>query len=309
VRHFRLTIISSILIGIIFFSGCATIDVVETITLRQAEVTGPIMPAPVHLTDSLETSSFTISPRFSYNMNNQLTGEIANSSRYIFVDSLFIPAEHSLVWNIPRINAGVDVDLPFSRNFSFTFGLNYSSAVNHSSMGGNIGMSVFAYKEGTAIRLDGGVQIHSMQYNAFTIVSVTTTTTYPWGDPEVERYIGYFHDINTSTHFDPYFNFTFNTALKNWPINFFINAGYVVQTLLSFSPRDSDDRYGYITHTTTDLRGETTAGFINFTPGIFINIGESSRILFGTRFYFEQNINRANPKRFIMPMMQIDFTM
>lgn len=307
-KKLKLVLILAIPLQIFILSSCATIDVVETIRLRQAEVNGPVMPAPVHLTDSTETSSFTISPRFSYNMNNQLTGEISNIYGSNPDDSIFIPAEHSLIWNIPKVNAGVDMDVPLSKSFSFTFGLNYSSDANYSSWGGNIGISLFGYKEGTAIRLDGGVQIHSMNYAVFSMVTVTTTTTYPWSDPEVERYIGYYRDVNTSIHFDPYFNLTFNTALKDWPINFFINAGYVVQTLFSFEPRNSYTDYGYVTHSTNDLRGETTAGFINFTPGIFIYMSDSIRVLFGTRFYFEQNINRADPKKFVLPMIQLDFT-
>jgi hypothetical protein len=242
-------------------------------------------------------------------MNSQLTGEITNIYASNPDDSIFTPAEHSLIWNIPEVNIGIDMDFPLSNNFSFTFGLNYSSDANYSSWGGNIGMSILGYKEGTAIRLDGGVQLHSMYYDVFSMVSVTTTTTYFWGDPEVERYIGYYNDVNSSTHFDPYFSLTFNTALKDWPINFFINAGYVVQTLFSFEPRNSYTHYGYVTHTVNDLRGETTIGFINFTPGIFVYTSDSIRVLFGTRFYFVQNINRADPKRFILPMIQIDFTM
>ena len=308
-KNLRLALILAIPLQVFFLSGCTTIDIVETIRLHQAEVNGPVMPAPVHLTDRTDTPSFTISPRFSYNMNNQLTGEISNIYGSYPEDSVFTPAEHSLIWNISEVNAGVDMDLPLSKNISFTFGLNYSSGANYSSWGGNIGLGLFGYKEGTAIRFDGGVQIHSMYYDVFSMVSVTTTTTYPWGDPEVERYIGYYHDVNSSTHFDPYFNFTFNTALKDWPINFFINAGYVVQTLFSFEPRNSYTNYGYVTHTTNDLRGETTAGFINFTPGIFVYMSESIRVLFGTRFYFVQNINRVDPKRFILPMIQMDFTM
>ena len=77
-KNLRLALIFAIPLHVFFLSGFTTIDIVETIRLHQAEVNGPVMPAPVHLTDSTETSSFTISPRFSYNMNNQLTGEISN---------------------------------------------------------------------------------------------------------------------------------------------------------------------------------------------------------------------------------------
>jgi hypothetical protein len=290
--------------------GCVPItEVVETISLRQAEVNGPIMPAPVHLTDSTEIPYITVSPRISYNTKNQLKGEIKNISGYYALDTIFIPSDNSLVWNMPKINAGIDIDLGVSRNFSLTFGLNYFSDNTNSAWGGNFGLSLFSYEENTAIRFDGGVQIHSMHYDAFSFVHIRTTTTNFWGDvTKVEEYNGFYHDVGTTTRLDPYLNFTFNTAFKYWPINFFINTGYSVQTLFSFTPQTSYYYTGLTKYIKTDIRGESTAGFINVTPGIFVYINNSTRVLMGVRYYFEQNIDRSDPKIFVLPMVQFDFT-
>ena len=126
-----------------------------------------------------------------------------------------------------------------------------------------------------------------------------------WGGRE--EYISFYHDIGESTHFDPYVTLTFNTAFKNWPVNIFINGGYVVQTLFSFTPENS--YYYYPSYHQTDNRGSRTAGFIALTPGIYFNISETTRALAGCSFYFETQINDANPAYFIMPMMQVDFTL
>ncbi len=82
-----------------------------------------------------------------------------------------------------------------------------------------------------------------------------------------------------------------------------------MQTLLSFTPETSYYNFPIYTYTQTDKRGSSTAGFINLTPGIYFNFSEVSRVLLGCRFYIETQIGGADPKYFIMPMMQVDFTL
>jgi hypothetical protein len=285
-------------ITFLLFTSCTRIK--DTLYLQEAEVSGTIMPAPIHLTDSLDTPSFTISPRFCYNTGNNLQGDIQQF--YHALDTVFVP---SLTWDIATINAGVDMDLALSKVFAISFGINYSAQSNFSNVGGNVGIGFFDYNEGSAFRFDAGMQINSMKYDAHTIVHRIVDDFWSGRD----EYTFFYHDVSKSTHFDPYFNLTFNTAYKSWPVNIFFNAGYVIQTLFSFKPRTTHEYY-IATNTEyyrTDLRGSSTAGFINLTPGIFFYIGESNRILLGTRFYIETLINSAEPKLFILPMVQFDF--
>ena len=297
----RLIIITAIYFSIplLLFSGCVTVE--ETLYLREAVVTGPIIPSPIHLTDSSDTPSVTFSPRFSYNTKKSLSGDIAQSTSYDEQDPV-THSEKSLTWNIATFNAGLDLDIAVSRTFAISLGVNYSDQNDFSTFGGNVGIGFFGYSKGSAFRFDMGLQINSMSYDAYTIRKVVTTHTFGGSDV----YIGFYHDIGESTHFDPYFNFTYNTAFKNWPLNLFINAGYSIQTLFSFEPRTSYHvLFGQ--YTKTDKRGSSTAGFINVTPGIYFYIGESSRVLLGTRFYIETQINEAEPTLFIFPMVQFDF--
>lgn len=290
---------------VFLLTGCTTVK--DTLYLREAEVSGPIMPAPIHLTDSTDTPSFTISPRFSYSTQKKLYGDIDQSSAYYSFDTTFSPSEHSLTWNIANLNAGVDMDLALSKVIAISFGVNYSSQTNFSAWGGNFGIGFNTYNPGTAFRFDVGLQVHSMKYDAYTIVHRVVESF--WGNSD--SYTLFYHDVGESTHFDPYFNLTFNTAYKSWPVNIFFNAGYVIQTLFAFEPR-TVYRYYPATNTEyfkTDKRGSSTAGFINLTPGIFFYLNESSRLLIGSRFYIESLISSADPKLFIMPMMQVDFTL
>jgi len=287
------------LIPLLLFSGCVTLE--ETLFLREAEVSGTIATAPIHLTDSTDTPSITFSPRFSYSTKNTLIGDIKQRSELYELDTTFVPSENSLTWNIATVNAGLDMDVVLSKSFAIFFGINYSSQNNFKAWGGNFGIGLFGYGNGTAFRLDIGMQLHSMQYNAYTVVRTRTSSLFGGED----EFIGFFQDVGKSTHLDPYFSLTYNTAFKTWPVNLFFNAGFSVQTLFSFTPRSSYHSFGF--YRTTDLRGSSTAGFINFTPGVYFFLGKSNRILLGTHFYIETQIEGADPTLFILPMIQLDF--
>jgi hypothetical protein len=98
-------------------------------------------------------------------------------------------------------------------------------------------------------------------------------------------------------------------------VNFFFNAGYSIQTLLDYEPVTIDYDWFFLppsafTETITeDFRGETTAGFIHFTPGIYFNLSEQSRIDIGARFFYETQLEDPSQRLFILPMIQIDFTL
>jgi len=298
INYFSTVCASTILL---LFTGCTTVR--DTLYLQAAEVSGPIIQAPIHLTDSADTPSFTISPRFYYNATNNFHGDIKQS--FYRLDSLYEPPDHSLNWNMATINAGIDMDIALSKVFAISFGINYSSQNNFDVWGGNIGIGFNTYIPGTAFRFDAGLQIHSMQYDAYTIVHRTIEEF--WGN--THSYTFFFHDVGESTHFDPYFNLTINTAYKSWPVNVFFNAGYVIQTLFSFEPRTTHEYYGSTNtkYIQTDKRGSSTAGFIYLTPGVYFWLSESSRLLLGSRFYIESLIINSDPNFLVMPMVQVDF--
>jgi hypothetical protein len=204
----------------------------------------------------------------------------------------------------------LDLDFRITRNFALFTGINYAGSSNKSTWGGTAGLGLFGEGNGMAFRLDAGLHFQSINYDAYTIAEITESGIFS----SSEEYVIFYHDIDNSTHFDPFVNFTYNSAKRDWVINFFLNAGYSVQTLLDFDPKTVDyDWYffpPFVYHTTTtyDFRGETTAGFAHLTPGVYFNLAEKSRILLGVRFYFETQLKDATKQTFILPLIQVDFS-
>ena len=168
------------------------------------------MPVPIDITDTTDEPSFTISPTFSYNSKKLFTGEVAEYTSLFWLDTSFVPSEQSLTWNVATVNAGLNFDFVVMRGFALSFGANYSSQENFNTWGGHFGLGLFSYNKGLCLRLDGGLQFHSMSYEAYTVSRVIVE--YWWGDRE--EYISFYHDTGESTHFDPYMTLTFNTAFK-----------------------------------------------------------------------------------------------
>ncbi len=126
-----------------FLISCTTTN--QTLYLRQAEVTGPISQPPIHLTDSSDTPSVTFSPKLSYNTKETLTGNVSQSTALYGSDTIFVPSENSLTWNITTVFAGLDIDLILSRRFAISLGVNYSSQSSFEAWGGNVGIGFFDY--------------------------------------------------------------------------------------------------------------------------------------------------------------------
>jgi len=320
---------SSLALVFLVVSACTT---VQTLYLQEAEVTGPINQSPIHLTDNSEAPSVTISPRFSFNTQNELRGSLTghspvNADGIFQVDTSFFddgtvkytetPGANvhqfdgeNLTWSQSTFTADIDFDFALSKSFALFAGVNYSSQKSGGIWGGSAGLGVFGGGDNVAFRIDAGVHIQSIKYDAATIADVKTEIIFGGSD----EYVVFYHDIDNSTHFDPFFNLTINSYNKEWLLNFFINAGYSFQTLFDFGPSTPDKRYYNFllifpaqTVITQDYRGESTVGFFNFTPGIYFNFGDNSRILLGARFYFETQHESSNPKTFILPMLQADF--
>jgi len=317
-----------ILIGIL--SGCKTSHIptttVRTIYLQEAEITGPINQPPIHITDSSNTSSITITPRFSYNSQTDVRGQmgghsLVNEEGIFQVDTFYNNGSFTLnetpganihhyngknfTWNVASVYAALDLDFRLSRNFGLFFGVNYSVQNKIKTWGGAAGIGLFSVSSKTAFRLDIGLNIQEIAYDVYTVLVVKITPSSGEDD-----YVIVDNRIGKSTHFDPFISLTYNTTYRDWFVNFFLNAGYSGQTLVDFKSESSSDkdRSGnrYITN---DLRGGSTAGFFNFTPGIYFFIGESGRILLGERFFFQTVDKSTEPSNFILPMVQFDFSL
>ena len=116
-------------ICLLLFISCTTTK--QTLYLQQAEVHGPISQPPIHLTDSTDTPSVVFSPKLSYNTKNTLTGNVSNSGGLYTTDTIFVPSENSLTWNMSTVYAGVDIDLILSRVFAISLGIHPKVILSH----------------------------------------------------------------------------------------------------------------------------------------------------------------------------------
>jgi hypothetical protein len=326
----------------IIISGCAPVEKTteyRTIYLQDIELFGSINQSHIHLADSTETPSVTFSPIFSYNTKTNLMDNISghspvNENGVFQIDTFYnndgtinhfekTPGANvnnyegkNMNWNISSVTIGLDMDVKLFRNFALFGGFNYSSDNNKSLWGANLGLGLFGFtKDELGFRLDAGVHFQNIAYDAYTVEDVRIT-----GPSNNEEYLIFYHDVDQSTHINPFINFTFNTAITDWPVNIFVNLGYSAQTLVDFEPRDKDERYNstyyhypyyedtYI-EVVYDQRGESTAGFIHFTPGLHFKFDQWIRLIVGTRFFFEIQLDDATTKTFVLPMLQVDFTL
>ncbi len=326
IKHFKIIFLSIFMLTLF---GCTTI---ETLYLQDVEVTGPINQSPIHITDSTQTPSVTFSMRFSYNPEKEMKAKTegtpkVNEDGFYQVDTIYhddgtisfkksnenryLYRGQNLTWNFASVTAGIDMDIKLSKNFALFAGVNYAGGNNKSLWGGTGGIGLFGVNNGIAFRLDAGFHFQSISYDAYTIAEIKETSF--WGS--TYEYVMFYHDIDETTYFDPFVNFTFNTAKRDWVLNIFINGGYSVQSLLDFEPRSIDYDWFFLppfvvnTTYTNDYRGETTAGFVHFTPGVYFNFAEQGRILIGARFYYETQLEEVSQNLFILPMMQVDFTL
>ena len=324
-------IFTKVILSILFIQLTACVSkesvTVTTIHLQEATVSGPINQSPVHLTEETKTPFFTVSPRFSYTDSKQVNAYVSghtpvNSNGVFQVDTFFHTDgsisfnqadeaniyeydDKNLTWDVASITAGIDFDARFTKSFAAFAGVNYSSTNIRSVWGGTAGLSVLMATNKIGLRLDAGLHIQEIAYNAYTVEIVNY------------EYVFFYHDLGKSGHLDPFINLTINSASPNAFINFFLNVGYSQQTIVGFTPQDKDETYyshynlfSYDRHReiVEDLRGEATASYLNLTPGLFFRLGQSSRILLGVRFYFDNGLEDASESSFILPMMQVDFT-
>ncbi len=309
------------LIPILF--SCTTIQ--DTIFIQDVEVNSPIHHPPIHITDTSKYSII-LSPKFSVSTTSLVSGTIkghtkVNDLGFFQIDTTVnsdgsitfrealganknIYRGNNLIWNITKVMAGIDMDARISDRSAFFGGINFTSQNNSTYLGGTIGFGLFEAGKNYGYRLDGGIYWQTIFFDAQTIVARQITNP-----SSTDNYLLLYHDKQNSTHIDPFFSITYNTAYDNWLVNFVINAGYFRQTLIDFEPQSEIDRqYPFaINKLTDDTRGAFSTNFVHFMPGVFFQFGSSGRIIMGTNFYFDTDSEDITKTPIIIPYVQVDF--
>lgn len=287
-----------------FLTSCANIS--QTIYIQDVEVNGPLNPPPIRITKDKSAGTFTISPRLTLNNNSEVTGNIG-TGRYVnnIQDSLFPYGKKNLLWKIPKYSFGLDFDFAVSNNFAIAGGLNYATINQNKLIGGSLGIAIYQEKDEGAIRFDAGILVQQLYYEAKTVV--VTTTDPMWGSPTTD--VSYYNDRDKNSGIDLYAMITYNSAIQNFPVNFFLNLSYFTQTILDFNPGvRTDPTYFLILSekTTEDARGEASSSFLSVSPGIFLDISNWSRIVLGARILYDIGVDSSSKDLFILPVIQFD---
>jgi hypothetical protein len=283
-------------------TGCGTVQ--ETIYLQNVEVQGPVSQPPIHVTTkSTGAKSVYLTPRLSINNKTSVSGSLSPQYWGQVPGALRDFRKKGLNWKLPRVQLGFDLDCALSDSKALMFGVSQQVIDQHSLWDGYAGIGFFGREENSAVRLDLGVQFQEISYDAATVLERTTTPS--WGGSWTETY--FFLDTDKDTHLNLFATVTFNSIHDDWLANPFFQAGFSAQKLTDFSPRNSKEETGFYTYIRTDRRAESSAFWLDAVPGVYFNVGQSNRLLFGVRTAFQAGVENADPSVLFSPVLQFDW--
>jgi hypothetical protein len=283
-------------------TGCTFQDVIY---LQNVEVQGPASQPPIHVTakDSGAKSVY-LTPHVSVNTRTSLSGSLSPqySGRVPETQPAF--QRKGLKWNLPKVQFGFDLDYAFSDSKALMFGISQSVISQRSLWDGYAGIGFFGREENSAVRLDLGVQLQEVAYDAATVLVRTETPL--WGKPSTQTC--YYVDSDKDTHVNFFATVTFNSIHDDWLANLFFQAGLSTQKLTNYSPHNSVTLDPFLnTHIESDQRAESSAFWLYAVPGVYLNVGKSNRLLLGLRISDQVGIENANPSVLFSPVLQFDW--
>jgi len=275
--------------------GCGT--VIQAINVQDAKVSGPMNHPPVYVTMDSTKDLVRISPRYSVNQKRRLTGTtVPESGRD--------PAKSgNLRWSLPDYTIGFGADFGLGRSGSLTLGGNFGIVDGYDSWNGCVGIGFHHAEPTSGFRMEAGLCFSGHRHDAFTDV-VTTSVFQIWGS-STER-VSY-HDRSDDRAMDFYAQMTLNTITRKSPVNLFLNAGILRQTLLKYRPSTRTD-WMIIPVMQTSSDAVYRIVLLSITPGLAFNLGTRNRLLVGGRISTPLG-EPLHPNPFISPFMQLDFTL
>lgn len=276
--------------------GCVTSEI---ITVTEMTLAGPVPMPPVRVTTDSIAPGFVFSPRVARFPVEQLTGTLGGGTRS------YDPAtSRRLVWEVPAMSYGVDMDINLTDNFAISAGLTVAQGDQDAYFSGRFGFGVFGVKDGLGVRLDAGVIFSGLDYAART--TVRTTVEYWWGDPET--YVSHFADRGSTSNPGVYVQMTLNSVIRDFPVNFFLSGGATWRNLAGFTPVRFDTSVAVNDMYPTDGDASEPAVFFNITPGLSVNLWGPSRLLLGARMLLT-DIDNQSPWPVWMPFIQVDLAL
>jgi len=259
--------------------GCATVR--DEIYLQNVDLEGAPSPTPVHITDAgMRKKSFHVSPHVSLGAQKSSTIPLTRQYSEPIPDSLVAFQRAGLQWDLPTVRMGMDLDLAVSDHVALMGGISTAMSRGSQLTSGYGGIGLFTPDTGLSFRLDIGLQFNATVYKAASVL-VRTTTLY---DGSSSREVIYFSDRGKESHLNFFTNVTLNSSGPGQLIGWFFQIGVSPQTLTSFTPERAVTSSGFgVTHIVSDERAESSVFWLSGVPGIFLNVGESQRVVVGVR--------------------------
>jgi hypothetical protein len=298
--HFLIPVLFCLALATV--TGCGTVQ--DVIYLQNVEVQGPASQPPIHVTakDSGAKSVY-LTPHISINPKTFLSGSLNPQYSGRVPDTLPDFRRKGLNWQLPKVQFGFDLDYAFSDSKALMFGISQSVISQRSLWDGYAGIGFFGREENSAVRLDLGVQLQEVAYDAATVLVRTETPL--WGKPSTQTC--YYVDSDKDTHVNFFATLTFNSIHDDWLANIFFQAGLSTQKLTDFSPRNYVTYNVFYTYIRTDERAESSAFWLYAVPGVYFNVGHSNRLLLGVRTAYQAGVENANPSVLFSPVLQFDW--
>jgi hypothetical protein len=305
-------VLSFILLALL--NSCSSSVITETLYIGNSEVNSPITPPPVHTGFKSGEGDVIISPMVQINQTRNVnfrTSNPFNKSLLLSDSSIMSVNEKNFQWNFPQYQFGVDVDAALTKSLAFFAGGYYSSFDEMQLLNWNLGFGLYSQKPSGGVRVDFGILFQKYFFDSETIVHSKETDR---SGKVVKEDFFYFRDRASKTNYSFFSMLTLHSAYSEDLINYGFSLGYFTQELLDFEPgvtnnsvreisfnRLFDDKYK------TDLRPESTPGFIILSPMLSLKVYENIRMVLTVKAIKEVRMERTFGDWLILPTLQMDF--
>jgi len=285
--------IAFVIVVAVAASGCT---VRETVYLQELHTRNAVSQPPIHLNVGDSERYVHLSPRVSVSSPREITGDLEGSGPFKTTD-------RNLRWSVPASSFAVDLDWKMSPHLSLTAGVNYANERNEGFWGGNLGLGLLFGGENIAGRLDGGIQLQAISYEAASVVVVETQS---WLSSSTDRSVGYFLDVGRTSAASLYAALTLNSNASQSLINGYAQLAVGSQKLADFHPTQQRIVGPFIDLTYTDARVQSSSTFVMLSPGLYFTLSPSLRLMAGTRLVWELEVAESSPAMLVIPMAQCE---
>ena len=313
INKFRLHNIAIIFLFVIssIFIGCT--PQTESL-LQEVDIDGVPIRHPIRITENREAGNVNIRANLSFNNKNELTtqGEKhtnVNEQGVFKIDEVpgekyFLEQEgvnvfdyqgDNIHWNIPDVQTRIEFDIATSNNFAVSAGLSYSKIKEKVFWGESIGFAFWGEKKNWGYRFDANLHFYKMDISAeYAVVELT----------DFPRRVIFITEDRTDDYKDLSFSYTMNTNRRDWLINVFLNYTLGWQTLYDFRSdaiKNVAVTFPFLTPREIHDRFEFFEAYHSFSAGLYKNIFDMGRIVFGARFtnYTDSKGHLSTPDFFI----------